>query len=96
MYSFVQVKTFGMAGEGGVVVTGDPELGQQVRMLRNHGQDGGQRFIHHRIGYNSRFDEILAAFQLHRLPGLAGRLARRAEIAAYYSDALRAAGRHAA
>ncbi|MGH3822691.1 MAG: DegT/DnrJ/EryC1/StrS family aminotransferase [Pseudonocardiaceae bacterium] len=86
VFSFVQVKTFGTAGEGGAVVTDDPELGRIVRMLRNHGQDGKQRFLHHRVGYNSRFDEILAAFQLHRLPGLAARLERRARIAEYYTE----------
>ncbi|MGH3693828.1 MAG: DegT/DnrJ/EryC1/StrS family aminotransferase [Pseudonocardiaceae bacterium] len=86
VFSFVQVKTFGTAGEGGAVVTDDPELGRIVRMLRNHGQDGKQRFLHHCIGYNSRFDEILAAFQLHRLPGLAARLERRARIAEYYTE----------
>ena len=88
VFSFVQVKTFGTAGEGGAVVTADPQLARSVRMLRNHGQDGRHRFVHHRVGYNSRFDEILAAFQLHRLPGLAARLERRAQIAAYYSDRL--------
>jgi dTDP-4-amino-4,6-dideoxygalactose transaminase len=86
VFSFVQVKTFGTAGEGGAVVTEDPELGRVIRMLRNHGQDGKQRFLHHRVGYNSRFDEILAAFQLHRLPGLAARLERRAQIAEYYTE----------
>lgn len=85
VFSFVQVKSFGMPGEGGAVVTRDPDLAATVRMLRNHGQDGTQRFVHHRIGFNSRFDEIMAAFQLRRLPGLAGRLARRAEIAEYYT-----------
>lgn len=85
-FSFVQVKTFGTAGEGGVIVTADPEIGRAVRMLRNHGQDSRGRFLHHRVGYNSRFDEILAAFQLHRLPGLAGRLERRARIAEYYTE----------
>ncbi|MDQ3789806.1 MAG: DegT/DnrJ/EryC1/StrS family aminotransferase [Actinomycetota bacterium] len=86
VFSFVQVKSFGMPGEGGAVVTRDPDLAATVRMLRNHGQDGRQRFVHHRIGFNSRFDEIMAAFQLHRLPGLAGRLARRAQIAEYYTS----------
>lgn len=86
LFSFVQVKTFGMPGEGGVVVTGDAELARTVRMLRNHGQDGTRRFTHHLVGYNSRFDEVQAAFQLHRLPGLADRLERRAGIAAYYHD----------
>jgi dTDP-4-amino-4,6-dideoxygalactose transaminase len=86
VFSFVQVKSFGMAGEGGAVVTGDAELATAVRMLRNHGQDGRQRFVHHRIGYNSRFDEIQAAFQLHRLPGFPARLERRARIADYYTE----------
>ncbi|MBB6121217.1 DegT/DnrJ/EryC1/StrS family aminotransferase [Nocardiopsis algeriensis] len=88
VYSFVQVKTFGMPGEGGMVVTGDAELARQVRMLRNHGQDGTRRFVHHRVGHNSRFDEVMATFQLHRLDGLEERLARRAEISAYYSARL--------
>ncbi|MFF9481778.1 DegT/DnrJ/EryC1/StrS family aminotransferase [Streptomyces sp. NPDC014733] len=85
VFSFVQVKTFGTAGEGGAVLTSDPALGRTVRALRNHGQEG-PRFVHQRLGLNSRFDEILAAFQLHRLPGLAARLERRARIAAYYTE----------
>jgi dTDP-4-amino-4,6-dideoxygalactose transaminase len=85
VYSFVQVKTCGMPGEGGAVVTRDAELGEKVRMLRNHGQVAGRRFVHHAIGLNSRFDEIQAAFQTHRYHGFPARLARRAEIAAYYT-----------
>ncbi|WP_447008217.1 DegT/DnrJ/EryC1/StrS family aminotransferase [Saccharothrix isguenensis] len=86
VFSFVQVKTFGMPGEGGMVVTGDAALGRVVRMLRNHGQDGTQRFVHHRIGYNSRFDEVMAAFQLRRFATLPARLERRARIGEYYTD----------
>ena len=93
LYSFVQVKTFGMPGEGGVVVTGDPELGRTIRLLRNHGQDASTRFLHHRVGYNSRFDEVQAAFQLHRLPGLPERLARRRAIGGYYRSVRRPARR---
>ncbi|MBA5223953.1 DegT/DnrJ/EryC1/StrS family aminotransferase [Streptomyces griseoaurantiacus] len=85
VFSFVQVKTFGTAGEGGVVVTHDAELARVVRALRNHGQEG-PRFVHQRVGLNSRFDELQAAFQLHRLPGLAARLERRARIAAHYTE----------
>lgn len=83
VYSFVQVKSFGMPGEGGAVVTRDVELGRRVRMLRNHGQT--RRFVHEAIGTNSRFDEIQAAFQLYRFPGLADRLRRRAKIAEHYT-----------
>ncbi|MFD8481582.1 DegT/DnrJ/EryC1/StrS family aminotransferase [Kitasatospora sp. NPDC059673] len=86
LFSFVQVKSFGGPGEGGVVITDDPQLARVARILRNHGQDGVHRFRHHLIGMNSRFDEVLAAFQLRRHPGLARRLARRAEIAAHYTE----------
>jgi dTDP-4-amino-4,6-dideoxygalactose transaminase len=86
VFSFFQVKAFGTAGEGGVVVTDDDRLGTTVRMLRNHGQDGKNRFLHHRIGQNSRFDEVIAGFQLHRLPTFGERLERRARIADYYTE----------
>jgi len=86
VFSFVQVKTFGMPGEGGVVVTKDAGLAATARMLRNHGQDGVHRFVHHRVGYNSRFDEVQAAFQIHRLRTFPDRLARRARIAEYYTE----------
>ncbi|CAM5746845.1 putative Pleiotropic regulatory protein [Streptomyces afghaniensis 772] len=84
VFSFVQVKTFGTAGEGGAVVTMDPELARTVRSLRNHGQS--ERFVYPRTGYNSRFDEVLAAFQLHRLPRLPELLERRARIADHYTE----------
>jgi dTDP-4-amino-4,6-dideoxygalactose transaminase len=80
------VNAFGTAGEGGAVVTDDPDLARRVRMLRNHGQDGTNWFLHHRFGDNRRFDEIFAAFQRRRLAGLAGRLDRRAGIAEYYTE----------
>ncbi|WP_424189111.1 DegT/DnrJ/EryC1/StrS family aminotransferase [Actinokineospora sp. G85] len=86
VFSFVQVKTFGTVGEGGAVVTDDPDLARAVRMLRNHGQPPGRRFEHQLVGMNSRFDEILAEVQLRRLPGLRARLERRAAIADYYTE----------
>lgn len=86
VFSFFQVKALGTVGEGGVVLSDDPELATAVRMLRNHGQDGKTRFLHKRIGRNSRFDEVVAAFQLHRLPTFPDRLERRARIADYYTE----------
>lgn len=88
VYSFVQVKVFGMPGEGGVVITDDDRIAHRARMLRNHGQDGRNRFLHHHIGHNSRFDEVMAAFQLHRMAGLQERIARRTEICSHYSENL--------
>ncbi|NKI44871.1 DegT/DnrJ/EryC1/StrS family aminotransferase [Streptomyces physcomitrii] len=85
LYSFFPVKPFGMPGEGAVVVTDKPEISDAVRQLRNHGQDGVHRFVHHEIGVNSRFDEVLAGYQLGRLDRAGEMLARRAEIAELYS-----------
>lgn len=94
-WSFFQVKALGAIGEGGVVITDDDELGERCRWLRNHGQDGKTRFLHHIVGYNSRMDEVLAEFLLHRLERFEERLDRRADIAAYYTgrfEPLRDAG----
>jgi dTDP-4-amino-4,6-dideoxygalactose transaminase len=83
VFSFFQVKALGTIGEGGVVLTDDDELGRRCRSLRNHGQT--QRFRHEEVGYNSRMDEVVAEFLLHRWPRFEERLDRRADIAAYYT-----------
>jgi dTDP-4-amino-4,6-dideoxygalactose transaminase len=93
VFSFFQVKALGAAGEGGVVLTDDDERGERLRGLRNHGQR--QRFVHEDVGYNSRMDEVVAEFLLHRWERFTQRLVRRADIAAYYTkrfEPLRDAG----
>ncbi|MGW3659760.1 DegT/DnrJ/EryC1/StrS family aminotransferase [Streptomyces sp. NPDC005151] len=85
LYSFFPVKPFGMPGEGAVVLTDRPEVADAVRRLRNHGQDGVRRFVHHEIGVNSRFDEVLAGYQLGRLDRADEMVARRSAIAEHYS-----------
>jgi dTDP-4-amino-4,6-dideoxygalactose transaminase len=81
-------------GEGAVVVTG-AEPGGTIRMLRNHGQDGVHRFVHHLIGRNSRMDELVAAFAADMLAEAEEIRQRTAELAAGYdarAAELRAAG----
>ncbi|MEV8336087.1 DegT/DnrJ/EryC1/StrS family aminotransferase [Streptomyces niveus] len=85
LYSFFPVKPFGMPGEGAVVLTDDAELAARVRRLRNHGQDGVQRFVHHEVGFNSRFDEVMAGFQLGRLERADAMITRRAAVAGHYN-----------
>jgi dTDP-4-amino-4,6-dideoxygalactose transaminase len=84
VFSFFQVKALGTVGEGGVVLTDDDEFGRRARMLRNHGQ--ARRFVHEYVGHNNRMDEINAEFLLHRWDRFAERLARRADIAARYTE----------
>jgi dTDP-4-amino-4,6-dideoxygalactose transaminase len=84
LFSFFQVKALGTIGEGGAVLTDDDELARRCRALRNHGQH--ERFVHSEVGFNSRMDEVVAEFLLHRFARFAERLARRADIAAYYTE----------
>jgi dTDP-4-amino-4,6-dideoxygalactose transaminase len=56
--SFIIQKNLGCFGDGGALITNDPELATKVRKLRNH---GSLKRSHHSIGYNSRLDEIHAA-----------------------------------
>jgi dTDP-4-amino-4,6-dideoxygalactose transaminase len=67
-FSFYPSKNLGALGDGGAVVTNDLQLAQRVRRLRNYGST--TRYHHEVLGYNSRLDELQAAFlriKLHRL-----------------------------
>jgi dTDP-4-amino-4,6-dideoxygalactose transaminase len=57
-------------------------------MLRNHGQDGVHRFLHHEIGFNCRMDEVVAGSLAGRLSLFDAMLARRREVAARYAARL--------
>ena len=56
--SFIIQKNLGTFGDGGALVTNNPDLDRTVRKLRNHGSL--QRNVHS-YGYNSRLDDLHAA-----------------------------------
>ena len=58
-FSFYPGKNLGAYGEGGAVVTGNPEFDRKVRMLRDHGQE--TKYYHGMIGWNARMDGIQGA-----------------------------------
>lgn len=88
LYSFHPYKPLGGISDGAALMTDDDDLARRCRMLRNHGQDGVQRFVHHVVGFNARMDEVNAAFLARRLARYRAGLARRAEIARRYDGAL--------
>jgi perosamine synthetase len=72
-------------GEGGMLVTDDPEIAARAKMLRNQGRGESSDWSEHEeIGYNYRISEINCALgiaQLQRLPEI---LEKRAAVARMY------------
>jgi dTDP-4-amino-4,6-dideoxygalactose transaminase len=59
-FSFYPTKNLGGYGDGGLVVTNDKKYDQKLRLLRCYGEK--KKYRHILKGYNSRLDEIQAAF----------------------------------
>jgi dTDP-4-amino-4,6-dideoxygalactose transaminase len=85
-FSFYPGKNLGALGDGGAVTTADAKLAEQLRMLRNY----GSRVKYHNevVGWNSRLDELQAAFLRAKLPMLDADNAERAALAARYQAGL--------
>jgi dTDP-4-amino-4,6-dideoxygalactose transaminase len=83
-FSFYPSKNLFAFGDGGLVTTDDPELGEQIRRLRFHGSRDKVDFD--LIGYNSRLDELQAAVLRIFLGELDRWVALRREAAARYAE----------
>lgn len=88
-FSFYPTKNLGAIGDGGAVVTSDPALNQRLRRMREY---GWAERVSVEAGLNTRLDEIQAAILRVKLPHLDADNARRAEIAAAYSNGLAGLG----
>jgi dTDP-4-amino-4,6-dideoxygalactose transaminase len=85
-FSFYPGKNLGGYGDGGAVVTNDPEIAERLRLDRNYGSR--VKYIHESDGYNSRLDTIQATVLRVKLRRLEGWNARRRELAALYRELL--------
>jgi dTDP-4-amino-4,6-dideoxygalactose transaminase len=86
-FSFYPGKNLGAYGDGGALVTDDPEIVQRARMYRNYGQS--QKYCHEVIGWNSRLDTLQAAILRVKLRHLSDWNAARRAHAAAYAERLR-------
>lgn len=84
--SFFPSKPLGCYGDGGAIFTNDDELAVSIRQIASHGQS--KRYHHTKLGVNSRLDTIQAAILLEKLTILDEEVARRNQIATYYSNKL--------
>jgi dTDP-4-amino-4,6-dideoxygalactose transaminase len=85
-FSFYPGKNLGALGDGGAVTTQDAEVARAVRVMRNYGSSA--KYINDVKGYNSRLDELQAAFLSAKLIGLDQQNERRRQIARAYRDQL--------
>ena len=71
-------------GEGGMVTTNEDWLAEELRILRNQGQQG--RYNHTHLGFNYRMTEMQAAIGIIQLAGLNERLNAKRRIVRQYNE----------
>jgi dTDP-4-amino-4,6-dideoxygalactose transaminase len=99
VFSFYANKTM-TTGEGGMVVTRDPELARRIRLMRLHGisQDAFNRYVSKTpawfyevvaAGFKYNLTDIASAIGIEQLRKIDNFLARREQLARRYDEALR-------
>jgi dTDP-4-amino-4,6-dideoxygalactose transaminase len=85
-FSFYPTKNLAAAGDAGLITTNNPKSDSVLRMLRHHGSR--QTYLHERVGWNSRLDELQAAVLRVKLRHLAGFNDARRAVARRYREKL--------
>ena len=81
-FSFYPGKNLGAFGDGGAVTTNDAELAERLKVLRNYGSK--VKYHNELPGFNSRLDELQAAFLRVKLKKLDEWNNRRSKVAEHY------------
>jgi dTDP-4-amino-4,6-dideoxygalactose transaminase len=89
-FSFFPSKNLGAFGDAGLCTANDPELAEQLRVMRVHG--GKPKYFHAVIGGNFRIDELQAAILRVKFKYLDQWTLGRQRNAVFYDEALRGAG----
>jgi dTDP-4-amino-4,6-dideoxygalactose transaminase len=89
-FSFYPSKNLGACGDGGMLVTNDPQVAEQVRAMRNCGQR--VKYRHELPPFNHRLDTLQAAILRVKLGRLAAWNEARRRTAALYTQQLAGSG----
>lgn len=81
-FSFYPSKNLGALGDAGAITTNDTQLADLLKQLRNYGSP--KKYVNSVIGFNSRLDELQAAFLNLKLPNLDEDNAKRRSVAKRY------------
>jgi dTDP-4-amino-4,6-dideoxygalactose transaminase len=84
--SLYPAKILGCFGDGGVLLTNDPDMAKKMNLLRDHGRDETGLVV--TWGLNSRLDNLQAAILNVKLEQLDQEIERRREIARLYREGL--------
>src|SRR2546421_2349070 len=85
-FSFYPTKNLGCLGDGGAVLCKDEKIADIIRSLRNYGSS--EKYNNEYAGYNSRLDELQAAFLQVKLKALDQINAHKRKLAALYLNHL--------
>lgn len=85
-FSFYPTKNLAAAGDAGLITTNNADHDGTLRMLRHHGSR--KTYLHERVGWNSRLDELQAALLRIKLRRLDELNAARRTVAARYREKL--------
>ncbi len=81
-FSFYPSKNMTVCGDGGMVVTNNPEIREKIFMLKNHGMK--TRYENVLLGFNFRISEMACALGREQLRKLDGFNEKRRKIAEWY------------
>jgi dTDP-4-amino-4,6-dideoxygalactose transaminase len=85
-FSFYPTKNLGAIGDGGLVATNDPQIAENLNLLRQYGWR--ERYVSEVAGWNTRLDELQAAILRMKLRYLDEDNAKRRSLAAIYDEQL--------
>ena len=86
-FSFYPTKNLGALGDGGCVTTNNSEYADKIRKLRNYGSS--KKYYNDILGYNSRLDEVQAAFLRIKLKKLSDINSHKRQLADVYLKTLK-------